>query len=276
MTMVDTSALTKVEIVPFCAEHLPGALALSQAAGWPHRIEDWQLGLTVSQGVVGVAHGQVVATGLCSFHGPVATLNMIIVDAAMRGCGLGGRVMKAIMALAGDREMRLVATDAGFPLYRKQGFVPSGRILQLQGLARAERPERPVSAGPADIAILQKMDRDASGMDRAGLLSRIAEMGETLTTKGGFALLRPFGLGHVLGPVVADDKAAARALIAASATHLSGRFLRMDLPEDQGLAAYAEALGLSVAGSGTAMVHSPRPRPATGLQSYALISQALG
>lgn len=259
MTMIDNPAPANVEIIPFGEAHLPGALALSQAVGWPHRIEDWALGLSVSQGVVAVENGRVVATALCSFHGAVATLNMIIVSEAMRGRGLGGRVMERIIALAGDREMRLVATDDGLPLYRKLGFVEVGRIVRLQGLAQATRPERPVRVGPADIGALAAMDRAASGLQRQPLLERIAEIGQTLTTEGGFALLRPFGRGHVLGPVVARDAGAARALIAAGATHLAGRFLRIDIPEDRGLAPFVETLGLAPVGGGKAMVCAPKP-----------------
>lgn len=276
MTETDTSASTTIEIAAFTQAHLPGALALSQAAGWPHRIEDWALGLSVSQGVVAIENGCVVATGLCSFHGPVATLNMIIVDASLRGRGVGRQVMERIIALAGEREMRLVATDEGLPLYRKLGFADVGRIVQFQGPARATHPERPVHIGPADIGALAAMDSAASGLRRQPLLERIAEMGETLTTEGGFALLRPFGRGHVLGPVVARDATAARALIAAATGHLAGRFLRLDLREDCGLAPFVETLGLSRSGGGTAMHLAPRPRLQSDLQTYALVSQALG
>lgn len=276
MTGLDGRAPATIAIAPFSEAHLPGALALSQAVGWPHRREDWALGLSVSRGVAAIADGRLVGTALCSLHGQVATLNMIIVDPTMRGRGLGRQMMERIIALAGDREMRLVGTADGLPLYRKLGFVATGRIVQLQGLARAARPELPVCVGDAATDALAAMDQAASGMERAALLARIAETGETLTTDGGFALLRPFGRGHVLGPVVARDASAARALIAAAATHLAGRFLRLDLPEEHGLAPFAESLGLSVAGGGTAMVHSPRSRPKAGFQSYALISQALG
>jgi len=276
MTRHDTGATAAIEITSFTEDHLPGALALSQAAGWPHRREDWALGLTVSQGVAAIENGRVVGTALCSLHGRVATLNMIIVDQSMRGQGVGRLLMEKIIALAGDREMRLVGTEQGLPLYRKLGFAPTGRIVQLQGLARATPSEQPICVGAEATEAMAAMDHAASGMERAALLARIAEMGVTLTTEGGFAMLRPFGRGHVLGPVIARDKAAARALIAGAATHLAGQFLRIDLPEEQGLAPFVETLGLSRAGGGTAMVQSPRPRPETGWQTHALISQALG
>lgn len=268
--------LITTEILPFTARHLPGALALSRAQNWPHRPEDWALTFSVSQGVVAVSGGRVVGTALCSMHGPVATLNMIIVDEAMRGRGLGKQLMQRIIALAETREMRLVATDEGRPLYRKLGFEDCGQIVQLQGIARAAMLECPVQTGPHDPAVLARMDTAASGLERAALLARIAADGVTLRTEGGFALLREFGRGHVLGPVVARNAAAARALIAAGAARMAGQFLRIDVSASHGLAPFVETLGLSATGGGTAMVHSPRARNASAYQTYALVSQALG
>ncbi|GAA4226885.1 GNAT superfamily N-acetyltransferase [Sagittula marina] len=276
MTQVDTSPPSAIELVPFTQAHIPGALALSQAAQWPHRIEDWELNLSVSQGVVAVSGGRVVGTALCSLHGPVATLNMIIVDGAMRGRGLGRKVMERVIALAGDREMRLVATQDGLPLYRKLGFEDCGRVVQLRGTACAASPELPVSFEPVDLAKLAQMDTAASGMARGPLLMRIAESGEVLTTDGGFALLRRFGKGHVLGPVVARDAVAARSLLAAGMNHMQGQFLRIDLIEETGLAPFVEGLGLAVAGDGICMVRNTRTWPASDYRTHALISQALG
>lgn len=276
MTQFESPDPVAIELVRFEKDHLPGALALSQAAGWPHRAEDWALNLTVSQGVAAVADGRVMGTALCSLHGPVATLNMIIVDAVLRGRGIGLRLMKAIIDLAGEREMRLVATEEGKPLYRKMGFVEAGGIVQLQGVAVPATPEQPVEAGPVDVDLLARMDRDASGMVRAELLGRIAAQGTTLRTDGGFALLRAFGRGHVLGPVVARNPVAARALMAAGASRMAGSFLRMDLPEARGLAPFAEALGLRPSGEGTSMTCALRSRAPSPYQTYALISQALG
>lgn len=264
-------------LVPFRPEHLPGAQALSAAAGWPHRIEDWALTLSVSQGVVALdAAGRVAGTALCSAFGPVAALNMIIVDEGRRGMGLGRALMNAIIALAGDREMRLTATEDGLPLYRKLGFAEVGQIVQHQGLALPAAPEHPVRSGSGDIAALAQADLAASGMDRAALLARIAATGEVLTCTGGFGMLRVFGRGHVLGPVVAEDAGAARALMAAAATRLAGAFLRIDLPAAHGLSDFARTLGLAQVGGGTAMVRAPRRHPPSRHHTYALASQALG
>lgn len=266
-----------LRIATFEPEHLPGALRLSQELNWPHRTEDWALTLSVSQGVVALNGEVVVGTALCSTFGAVALLNMIIVDARMRGLGLGRTLMTKAMALADERELRLVATAEGIPLYEKLGFVANGRIRQHQGVAGAGTPERPVRLGSvADVDRLAAMDYAASGLRRAALLRRIAECGEVLLAEDGFALLRAFGRGRVVGPVVAKDDATARALIAESARRTVGTFLRIDLPESRGLGDFVTALNLTHAGGGTVMTLRPGTAAPGGFSTYALASQALG
>ena len=133
-----------------------------------------------------------------------------------------------------------------------------------------------MQVGPADPQRLAEMDFAASGMERGALLARIAETGETLTAEGGFAMLRQFGRGHVLGPVVARDAAAARALMAAASCRMAGQPLRIDVYEDLGLVRFIEWLGLAVAGTGTPMVRGVKARTTSEYRTHALVSQALG
>ncbi|MWB78715.1 GNAT family N-acetyltransferase [Pseudooceanicola sp. 216_PA32_1] len=270
------AAAPEINIIPFEPAHIEGALRLSQEAGWPHRAEDWGLTLSVSRGVVALQGDEVVGTALCSLFGEVAAINMIIVDARMRGRGLGRKLMQAVLDIASPREQRLTATEDGLPLYEKLGFVVVGEIIQHQGIARAAEAEEPVQVNaPADLAELAAMDHAASGMDRRDLIAGILKTGELLRAERGFALLRLFGRGKVLGPVVAQDAATARALIAAGATRAAGEFLRIDLP-DWALAPFAESLGLAHVGGGTAMTRAARAAPDTDYTTFALASQALG
>ncbi|MGR3805179.1 GNAT family N-acetyltransferase [Marinibacterium profundimaris] len=282
------AAAPEITIVPFEAGHIEGALRLSREAGWPHRAEDWALTLSVSQGIVALRAGEVLGTALCSTFGAVSTINMIIVDARMRGQGVGRKLMQAVLDLAGAAEMRLTATVDGLPLYEKLGFAVTGQVFQHQGIAQSAAPEVPVqvddgAADTTDVAVLAAMDTSASGLARAGLIADILREGTLLQAERGFALLRAFGRGSVLGPVVAQDAATARALIAAGASRCAGDFLRIDL-SDPALASHAESLGLAHAGGGTAMKKAARPvaDPATDpvaeteFKTYALVSQAMG
>ena len=60
----------------------------------------------------------------------------------------------------------------------------------------------------------------------------------------GFAILRRFGRGHAIGPVVAPDAEGAKALIAHLSGLNAGRFTRIDIDFDSGLAEWLETLGL--------------------------------
>ncbi|EKJ95865.1 acetyltransferase [Bradyrhizobium lupini HPC(L)] len=124
-----------IDIQSFQPDHLDAAVELSRQAGWPHRKEDWALVLSISNGFVALENGRVVGTAMATLLGDgCATVNMVIVDEAMRGRGLGRRLMDAAIGATEKRECRLVATADGLPLYEKMGFVASGEVLQHQGV----------------------------------------------------------------------------------------------------------------------------------------------
>ena len=274
-----TKTRTDIALVPFGTSHLEGALALSRAAGWPHRKADWALSLAVSDGVVAIEDGRVVGTALATRFGDVAAINLIIVAEDQRGRGLGRRLMDAVLGLAAGCEKRLCATSDGLPLYEKLGFIATGEVFQHQGIASA--PKTPPSSRVADLAEfgpLVAADTVAFGAERRDLLVRIAQEGTLLATQGGYAMLRDFGRGKLLGPVIARDEAAAAHLLCEAARLCAGEFLRVDFPETAaGLRPLAETLGLAPVGGGVAMVLDARPaRPTPDYQTYALASQALG
>ncbi|ATU95844.1 hypothetical protein BLM14_29355 (plasmid) [Phyllobacterium zundukense] len=92
----------------------------------------------------------------------------------------------------------------------------------------------------------------------------------------GYAILRRFGRGSVVGPVIASDPKAAQVLISAWFAAQSEDFLRIDTPDDSGLGDWLEASGLPKAGGGTTMVRGNPPRPAPGHRIFTLTNQALG
>ncbi|WSG99397.1 GNAT family N-acetyltransferase (plasmid) [Rhizobium johnstonii] len=275
---------SQIEIVPFGPDHLEAAVALSRQAGWPHRTEDWQLALGLSDGMVAVEDGKVLGTVLVTpYKEDCATINMVIVDETMRGRGLGRKLMDAALLIAGDRPLRLVATTAGLPLYQKLGFHETGTVAQHQGLAGDIAASAETQAATdADLPAIVALDRLAFGADREGLLSYFAGIGAFAVIRrdghvSGFACLRPFGRGEVIGPVVAADLGQARKLIEHFIARRPGRFLRVDTTDETGLSPWLAEQGLAHVGGGITMkkplVRDTADPTAT---TFALASRALG
>lgn len=267
-------------IQAFQPEHLDTALRLSQGVSWPHRREDWEMLLSLSEGVVALQNGEVIGTALrTDFAGAISTLNMIIVDESCRGQGLGRRLMEALMPDA--RSYRLVATAEGLPLYEKLGFVETGRILQHQGqvVVQTSAQDGIRQAVPEDFGAIRALEDAAFGGGRAALMDWLFDNADAYVACDaagavtGFAILRVFGRGVVLGPVCAPDAQAAKALIEHVAAKRSGQFLRIDVDAAHGLGPWLETLGLVHAGGGVSMQNGPaEPVP----PRFALCSQALG
>ncbi|WP_027056111.1 GNAT family N-acetyltransferase [Mesorhizobium erdmanii] len=275
----------EIELRAFGPDHIEGAVALSRQENWPHRPQDWRMALQLSSGAVALDdRGQVTGTILVTPYGmDCAMINMVIVDRAMRGKGLGRRLMEKGFALAEDRPLRLVATTDGMPLYEKLGFVPSGTILQHQGqVAELGAPDGVEAAGIDDLLEIKALDRDAYGADREALIDALSERGQfAVIRRNGaieaYAAIRPFGRGEVVGPVIAGSADEAKALIGFFAASRGGAFLRVDTDSRTGLAGWLAEIGLAHVGGGVTM---DRPSNRSARQArpkvYALANQALG
>jgi GNAT superfamily N-acetyltransferase len=276
---------SEIDLPAFEAAHIEGAFRLSQQAGWPHRPEDWRMALALSQGVAAVgADGTVAGTILVTpYKADCATINMVIVDEAMRGRGLGRMLMDHALRIAGNRPLRLVATSEGLPLYEKLGFRVTGRIKQHQGNALPiAAPETVEIPRQSDLAAIGMLDRIAFGADRTDLLAYLAKVAEFAVIRregavAGFAAVRTFGRGEVVGPVAAADFEDAKTLISHFAATRSGRFLRVDTNADSGLSPWLADLGLAHVGGGIAM-ERPADRLAapSAVKTFALANQAFG
>ncbi|ACI57671.1 GCN5-related N-acetyltransferase (plasmid) [Rhizobium leguminosarum bv. trifolii WSM2304] len=274
---------SQIDFAAFGSEHLGAALKLSRQAGWPHRPEDWEMAHALSEGVVAIEGDRVVGTVLVTpYRQDCATINMVIVDEAMRGRGLGRKLMQAAIELAGDRPLRLVATADGLPLYEKLGFRQTGRILQHQGIAaECAAPTATSAAATTDFSAITELDRQAFGADRADLIAYLAKVGElaVLRRNGrvtGFAVLRSFGRGEVIGPVIAGNVEDAKALVTHFIARRPGVFLRVDTTAAAGLSGWLAEQGFAHVGGGIAMMKPSIPAADSVATIFALANQALG
>jgi GNAT superfamily N-acetyltransferase len=287
--MPTAEASADVMLRPLTDEDLPAAQALSASFDWPHRVEDWRFMLALGAGIAAEQEGRLAGTALHWRYGADrGALGMVNVAPALQGRGLGRRLTEATLAELDGRVVALHATEAGLPLYQSLGFTPSGIVRQYQGavfqaglidLAEGERL-RPI--GRSDPEALAALDRAVTGTDRRPVLDALlaAGTGVVLDRAGeaiGYALLRRFGRGHLVGPVIAPDAPRASALIGHFLASRSGQFLRIDVPEESGLSPWLAGLGMADAGAVTRMVRGRDARPtAGGARSFALISQAFG
>ena len=270
-----------MEIVPLAQHHLDQATVLSEAENWPHRLEDWQMLMTLSQGRAALQDRAVIGTALRTDYGPdVSLLNMIIVRQSERGQGIGYKLMSSLMDEVSGRELRLVATKAGIPLYEKLGFESEGEIFQCQGeIASVELPNAEISpAKPGDTDAIVEFDSRFLAADRRALVQWLAKHARLAVARGaegeicGYAALRRFGKGHVIGPIQANSKRQAQNLICYFAMFLAGQFVRIDTDDGVGLMPWLEDRGLKCADTVTRMRKNPKtnPQPVFGLCSQAL------
>jgi GNAT superfamily N-acetyltransferase len=272
-------------LVPFAPEHLEGALRLSQEMSWPYRLEDWAIALQLGQGfVLHNGAGTVIATAAWWAYGEAhASAGMIIVAKAAQGRGHGARLMDALLAAAHPRTIALNSTAEGLALYERRGFVRIGVIQQHQGVPN-ERPQAPRTSlvramAESDVEAVARLDWQATGWARRQMLGRLIQAGHghVLVRDGeprGYAISRLFGRGHVIGPVVADTAADARALIEAALARLGQGFARVDTAATSQLGDWLESIGLRQAGDAITMVKGRHIPPAGPARMFALANQS--
>jgi len=90
----------------------------------------------------------------------------------------------------------------------------------------------------------------------------------------GYAISRRFGRGHLIGPVVANSAADARALIEAALARLGQVFVRVDIPVTSQLGEWLEGIGLRQVGDAITMVKGEPIVPAGPARVFALANQS--
>jgi predicted N-acetyltransferase YhbS len=268
-------------------EDLPRAVELSAEQSWPHRMEDWALFFELGEGIVAECDGKVVGSIMAWRYGDdYASLGMVIVTPEKQREGIGRQLAEAMLERLKGRTVMLNATAEGLPLYTKLGFDPLVTVFKHQGLAPSMalaelRPgERVRPMGTADD-MLPALYSQAVGMDRDWFFERMARDSQVVVLSRdhdpvGFALLRRFGRGRVIAPIVAPDLAGAQAL----ATHWlgakAGRFCRIDAQGGTGFSEWLEDIGLPSAETVTTLVRGKAPPASTGGRIFAVASQSFG
>lgn len=270
--------------------------ALSIAVGWPHRAEDWQFLREFGQGIAALDEiGRLLGSAMWfPYSEHFATIGMVITSPRLQANGAGQWLMSHVLERVAGRDLGLNATRAARRLYRSLDFSQEAIVYQCNGEAIFPPDVEPPSGRMlravafADLDRIAELDSSAFGAERKALLARLLaySKGIGLIRDGkmeAFSLCRPFGRGHVVGPVVAANDADAIAVVRPHVAEHAGSFLRLDTRERGGaFCNFLSRCGLPVYDTVTTMSLG-RPWLAVTKRealreprTYALASQALG
>lgn len=260
---------------------------LAVSVNWPHRPQDLAQLLLLGQGFIARDEAtRPVGAGMSILQNDdAAMIGMMMTLPKLHAGGLGAHILTELQHLAGARALRLNATRQAWRLYRAAGFEDVGRVTQYQGVAAPHQQgqDAQVRAFDApDVPAIAALDTAVFGTPRPATLKAIADISECLVLiEGdrltGFAFCRPFGRGHVVGPLVAPSDEAACALIQPFLLRHAGRFLRVDADaRHDGLCQFLNRAGIVSYDSVTPMTKGAPYGPESRSEVYALASQALG
>lgn len=255
---------------------------------WPHRDRDLDLLMSLGEGYLALDEiGRAMGSAM---YFPVgddfAMLGMMVTPPRLQAQGAGRWLLQRIMQDCAGRDLRLSATRSGYWLYENAGFVPVGPIWQHQGRARpitapTPAPDVTIRPGePADAAAIAALDAHAYGAARAQMLDALIRVSDAVVAVRdgeicGYALMRRFGRGYVIGPLVAENDAIARQLVAPLILRCQGKFLRLDTPHEE-FGGFLASAGLARFDSVTEMRIGPQRRGTEGPVLFGLAAHSLG
>lgn len=204
---------------------------------------------------VGEVDGEPVATVSCvNYDDRFAFLGFYIVRSAYRGAGHGLRIWNAAIAHAGARIIGLDGVVAQQDNYKKSGFRLAYANIRYGGIVAA--PPMPsanvVALDKIPFALIEADDATVFPAARSAFLrawiNTPGHIGRALLRDGKLAawgVIRPCRTGYKIGPLVADDRMAAEAIVRALLASAGGSDIFLDVPAvNREATALAEVLGL--------------------------------
>jgi ribosomal protein S18 acetylase RimI-like enzyme len=249
-----------IKIRPLIIDDLARAIGLSSSEGWNQTETDWRLLIENPNNICIAAEseGKVIGTATALNHSDkVVWIGMVIVDKAFRGLGIGKLLMTSIIdKLKHFESVRLDATPAGLPLYRKLGFIDELIVDRMVNQSFAGKNISANSGEPrsiyrSDFPEILKHDEKVFGTSRSYLLEKLFSdypakayrLGKNNKTEG-YIFGRDGLKYNYIGPVVAVSDKAARILISKAMESLKNKPAVLDILQDkEGLIKWLEELG---------------------------------
>jgi GNAT superfamily N-acetyltransferase len=222
-------------------EEIALAADWAMAEGWNPGLGDAACFATVDAGgfFIGELDGAPAATISCvNYDDRFAFLGFYIVRPDLRGRGYGLRIWTAAVEHAGDRIIGLDGVVAQQENYQKSGFRLAYPNVRYGGrVATAAAPAGIVALADVPFATVEADDATVFPAPRTAFLrawiDTSGHAGRALIRDGrlvAWGVIRPARTGCKIGPLVADDRAAAEAVFAALAAAAGGGEVFLDVP----------------------------------------------
>lgn len=279
---------------PLTAAELDDAEALVREAGWNQNSADWRTFLDLGTvHAVRSGEGRLVATAATlPYGGRFAWIGMVLVAGDYRRRGLATRLLRRCMddLISARLVPVLDATPNGRAVYRPLGFEDTWGFHRLELSRRITVDD--ASATPEGVTVVpiadsiwpavSAYDAAAFGADRSALLARlrgrlpaaghVAERGGRVM---GFVLGRDGRTTSQIGPLVAEDDAIARSLLA-RALIVEGP-IYIDLADAKvEIRAWLEAQGFAPQRPFTRMVYGRRTGFDDPARTFAVVGPEFG
>ena len=219
------------------------ALAVDWAAaeGWNPGLNDAACFATVDPKGFFIAeiNGEPVATVSCvNYDDKFAFLGFYIARADLRGRGYGLQIWNAAITHAASRVIGLDGVVAQQDNYRKSGFKLAYANVRYGGTIGTMQPPRGVvPLGDIPPVMVEADDATVFPAARSAFLrawiGAPGHVGRALLRDSALAawgVIRPCRKGFKIGPLVADDRAAAEAMLAALIAGVGGGEIFLDVP----------------------------------------------
>jgi GNAT superfamily N-acetyltransferase len=242
------------------AVDLDQAFGLSLNESWNQTMNDWKLLFDNPENVCIVAEkdNMVVGTATALNHeNKIAWIGMVLVDKSLRGQGAGKMLLENIInRLEHVESVKLDATPAGEPLYRKLGFIAEHKIFRMTADCLNYSSDLGHSVEPDNIdkdnfSEVTKLDREIFGADRHYLLMNLLSKNpgrayylKKENSPDGYVFGRAGSRFNYVGPVSALNKESAKELILKALKSLNGQNIAIDILEDKvDLISWLESIG---------------------------------
>lgn len=254
------------------------AMNLVLAESWNQTEKDWEILIRESQNIclAAIIDNQLVGTATAiNYANSVSWIGMVLVDKNYRGRGISKILLNELFDKPQTcKSIKLDATPAGQPVYKKLGFTDEYTISRMVNSSFASLPninfENTIQQiRQEDISAVIEFDKQVFGADRKQLIQAFINdfpqkswVQKEDNNIVGFALGRQGNRHHQIGPVSAISVFAAQQLISKALQSLKGESIVIDVLDDKPkLQAWLTSIGFVKQRYFTRMFRKNNPSP---------------